>query len=118
MNPIIYVGLDNYNRLAFLNRQEDPVLNIVSEVMGVSLDQIKSKSRIQTYVTARCLICHFLREYTSLTLSAIGKVIGGRDHSTVIHQLDQFKNLYQYNYEFKLIADKINDRLSVYKNVA
>ena len=38
-----------------------------------------------------------LREETELSLAAIGKILGGRDHSTVLHGHDRVASLIDLN---------------------
>lgn len=118
MTPLIYAGLDSYSKLSFLNRQEEPIINAVSDVMGITLEQIKSKSRLRVYVTARFLICHYLRKYTKMSLKDIGRVIGNRDHSTVLYQLEQYDNLMLYDHDFRKLSYRVEERLSIYRDVA
>ena len=44
-----------------------------------------SPSRTRTLVTARQIAMYLLRELTEMSLPKIGQVLGGRDHTTVIH---------------------------------
>ncbi|MDD6111384.1 MAG: helix-turn-helix domain-containing protein, partial [Prevotellaceae bacterium] len=43
------------------------------------------RSRKRDYVAARQLSMYFAQKYTKMPASRIGQLIGGRDHSTVIH---------------------------------
>ena len=61
------------------------VISAVSNHFGVAADQIKGKSRRKMTVLCRQVAMYLLREETSLSLNAIGKLLGGRDHSTVLH---------------------------------
>lgn len=55
----------------------------VCSVMKVSISDITSQSRKQNIVFARVMLTHFLIK--SMTLADVGKVIGNRDHSTIVH---------------------------------
>ena len=116
MTPLIYAGLDSDSKLSFLNRQEEPIVNAVSEVTGITLQQIKSRSRLRAYVTARCLISHYLRKYTRMSLKEIGAIIGNRDHSTVIYNIATHNDLMQYDEEFRKLSKRVEERLSIYHN--
>jgi len=61
------------------------VIAAVSDHFGIATDQIKGKSRRKMTVLCRQVAMYLLREETSLSLNAIGKLLGGRDHSTVLH---------------------------------
>ena len=61
------------------------MVSAVSEHFQIPADQIRGKSRRKMTVLSRQVAMYLLREETDLSLSAIGKLIGNRDHSTVLH---------------------------------
>ena len=114
MTPLIYAGLDRPIRMAFTNRYQDPIVYTVCDIMNVTQEEIASKSRLRKLSVARCLISYFLRRDTSMSLLDIGNLIGGRDHSTVIYQIKQYKDLYATDKQFRSLADKIQSRIVHY----
>jgi len=76
----------------------EQIITNTSKVLGVDVEQIKSKSRKPELVQCRQIICKLGREKTSLSLKKIGNEIGGRDHATVIHNLESFEADYEYNH--------------------
>ena len=114
MTPLIYAGLDRPSRIAFTNKQHTPILCTVCEVMYITQEELQSKSRLRKLSVARCLISYFLRRDTLLSLLEIGNVLGGRDHSTVIYQVNQYNDLYKGDKHFRSIADKVQSRLAKY----
>lgn len=111
MNPIIYAGLPYIDRMSYLNKSSDVIVSIVSEVTGLTVMQISSKSRKQPFVYARCYISYFLRKYTHMTLKEIGAILGGRDHSTILYSIDLFKQMHQFDKGFKEVANRIENRI-------
>ena len=69
----------------------DDILEKVCNHFGVTQSAIYSKSRKRDYVVPRQLIMFFTAKYTKMPASRIGKLIGGRDHSTVIHSCSQIE---------------------------
>ena len=63
-------------------------IKIITEVcqsQRIDMELIKLKTRKRHIVYARQL-CHWaLRQYTKLSLSKIGEMVGGKDHATVLH---------------------------------
>jgi len=51
----------------------------------ISLDELKSKSRQQCFVQARCLFIYLARTVTPATYAQIAQFLGGRNETTVIH---------------------------------
>jgi chromosomal replication initiator protein len=56
-----------------------------AEYFNITLDELCSKSRTRTLVTARQIAMYLCRELTDMSLPKIGQELGGRDHTTVIH---------------------------------
>jgi chromosomal replication initiator protein len=61
------------------------VLTATATYFDVTLDELQSKSRTRTLVTARQIAMYLLRELTDMSLPRIGQELGGRDHTTVMH---------------------------------
>ena len=47
--------------------------------------QVFSRSRKRDYVLVRQISMYLAQKYTKMPASRIGQLIGGRDHSTVVH---------------------------------
>ena len=69
----------------------DDILEKVCNHFGVTQSAIYSKSRKRDYVVPRQLTMFFTAKLTKMPASRIGKLIGGRDHSTVIHSCSQIE---------------------------
>ena len=63
----------------------DDILEKVCQHFGVSQQHVISKSRKRDYVQVRQVSMYLAQTYTKMPASRIGQLIGGRDHSTVIH---------------------------------
>ncbi len=67
----------------------DRILNEISNVYGVSVDDIRSRKRSAQVSIARKVACYIIKETTTMSYKEIGLEIGGRDHSTVIYYRDE-----------------------------
>lgn len=81
-------------RLLKINRPADgqskivtpnEVINLVAEYFGVGVQQLKGERRTQTIAWPRQILMHLLRTDLKLPLEEVGRLIGGRDHTTVMH---------------------------------
>lgn len=63
----------------------DDILEKVCCHYGVEQKSIFSRSRKRDYVIVRQVSMYLAQKYTKMPASRIGQLIGGRDHSTVIH---------------------------------
>lgn len=76
----------------------DDILEKVCDHYNVTTTQINSKSRKRNFVIARQVSMYLASKYTKMPASRIGKLVGNRDHSTVLHSCSQV--------EKRLLADK------------
>lgn len=53
---------------------------------------IQGAGRVREYVRIRQMICYFAYKTTPNSLKSIGNVLGGRDHSTVIHSIQKIED--------------------------
>lgn len=70
----------------------DDILDSVCNHFNVSTTAVMSRSRKRDYVVARQVSMYLAQKYTKMPASRIGKLVGGRDHSTVIHSCTQVEN--------------------------
>ena len=61
------------------------ILQATAQYFEVSVDDLRSKSRSRTLVTARQIAMYLLRELTEMSLPRIGQELGDRDHTTVMY---------------------------------
>ena len=52
---------------------------------GLPQKQLKSPSRRQSIVSARAVAVYLARELAGASYEQIGRALGGRDHTTIIH---------------------------------
>ncbi len=85
------------NETTSLPKKQNPnqVLKIVCETYGVTLKDITGKSRTQQLVVPRQLAMYILRQDAGLNLESIGHMLGGRDHTTIMHGIDKVRKLVQ-----------------------
>lgn len=78
----------------------DDILEKVCQHYNVTTTQINSKSRKRSYVVARQVSMYLAQKYTKMPASRIGKLVGNRDHSTVIHSCSQVEKRMQVDKAF------------------
>jgi len=80
------------------------VIEFVCERSLVCYEDLQSKTRKREIVEAR-QICHWMIKnkvcYNRLSLDAIGQMIGGRDHATVLHSVRTVNNLIETDKTFR-----------------
>jgi chromosomal replication initiator protein len=63
----------------------DDVLSVVASHFGVTVGALRGKTRDHAVAWPRQVAMYLLREETTASLGAIGRDLGGRDHTTVMH---------------------------------
>ena len=67
----------------------DMILVAVADTYGLSVEELVGPRRARPLVTARHVAMYLIRSLTDYSYPSIGKVFGGRDHSTVISAVDK-----------------------------
>ena len=80
------------------------IMAVTAEYYSLTLDDLCGPSKIKNIAGARQIAMYLCRELTELTLPAIGKTFGGRDHTTVMHAA-------------KKIRAEITERRQTYEHV-
>lgn len=99
---------------------ENLIMDVVARYTGISTDKIKGSSREKEIVAARHLYCYFVKYYTRLSLKAIGRTIGNKDHSTVINAIQKVNDAMDLPKSNVLISKHfaiINQRLTAPKRI-
>lgn len=97
------------------NRLEhSDVIDFVCQVLKLDKIKLISSTKRREYAEGRFIAIGIMREeQTCLTLKAMGKLFGGRDHSTIIYANETYNDLYGTNKEF---TEKVNAvKLFMYK---
>ena len=79
----------------------DEILDTVCNHFSVTLSAVNSKSRKRDLVIARQVTMYLAQKYTKMPASRIGRLVGNRDHSTVIHSCTQVENRLKIDSSFK-----------------
>ena len=70
----------------------DEIIETVCNHFNVAASSVAGRSRKREFVVARQVSMYLAQKYTKMPASRIGKLVGGRDHSTVIHSCSQVEN--------------------------
>lgn len=78
----------------------DDILESVCAHFNVTQSSVTGRSRKREYVTARQVSMYLAQKYTNMPASRIGKLVGDRDHSTVIHSCSQIESRLKTDHNF------------------
>lgn len=79
----------------------DDIMDTVCHHFDVTVAAVNSKSRKRDLVVARQVSMYLAQKYTKMPASRIGKLVGNRDHSTVIHSCTQVERRLKLDKDFK-----------------
>ena len=85
---------------------------MVAEHFGVTAEDITSKKRNSEYVLPRQVTMYLCRNILDISLANVGKLLGKKDHTTVIHGIKNIEKELATNEDLKnkieIIKKKIN----------
>jgi chromosomal replication initiator protein len=85
----------------------DDIQRRVSEVFGVKPHDLRSKTRTKAVAFPRQVAMYLSRQLTSDSFAEIGRVFGGKDHTTVIHAANKIEALLDEDPKFRKTLDHI-----------
>ena len=77
----------------------DVIAKTVADHYHISLDDIKSSKRQNDIAYPRQIIMYLCRTITNVALTDVGKYLGGRDHTTIMHGVDKITKDIESNKE-------------------
>jgi chromosomal replication initiator protein len=88
------------------------VIEAVCRATGVTRWELESKQRDRRVVVPRQIAMYLLREDTDLSLSEVGALFGGRDHSTVLHSCEKIVADLQRDERLRTTVNTIREGLT------
>lgn len=77
------------------------ILEMVCENYGVKAKDVCSKSRKGNIASVRHIVCYLGQKFTEVSLSQIGRELGGRDHSTILHSCKKIERQFATDATFR-----------------
>ena len=93
----------------------DDILEKVCDHYNVTQQNVFSKSRKRDYVIVRQVSMYLAQKYTKMPASRIGQLIGGRDHSTVIHSCSTVEQRLKVDKSFSAELSSIENSFKLKK---
>lgn len=128
LNTLLLSSLDPKNPLS-LEKAKDIIKNSIKSKKQISADDIAQvvgrfynidhsliyeKTRRKEVVKARQIVMYLLREDYNISFPHIGRELGGRDHTTVIHSCNKITEDIQTDPSFSQEVDEIRSMLLTY----
>lgn len=89
----------------------DVIMTAVCEKYKAKSRDLTGKSRKKELVVLRQLVMYLAHKYSKLSISQIGREMGGRDHSTVLHSCNQAQHRLATDKAYRLEIEKLEASL-------
>lgn len=89
----------------------DDIIRTVCQHYGLETSAIHNKSRKREVVQARQIAMYLAKTYTDLSASKIGRLIGNKDHATVLYACKNVKELREVDKAFQAEMNEILSEL-------
>ena len=88
------------------------IIEVVAEHFGVDPEDITSKKRNSEFVLPRQVVMYLCRHLTDTPLASIGKLLGKKDHTTVIHGIKKITTDLETSEELRNKIDIIKKKIN------
>ncbi len=109
-----YEALKDYGETERTDLTAEKIINTVCDFFKVTKDEIVGKKRNKEIVEPRQLCVYLIDEMLNIPLQAVGDLLGGRDHTTIMHARDKISNQVKINPHIKTLVNDIKSRLLKY----
>ncbi len=88
------------------------IIEVVAEHFNITVDQMASKNRSSNVVRPRQIAMYLCNTMTDSSLQAIGILLGGRDHSTIIHGANKIEDEIKKDDSTKNLVETIKKKIN------
>lgn len=90
----------------------DTIIDATCKYFGISKADIVGKKKSKEIVEPRMIAIYLISEMLDMPLVAIGKLFGGRDHTTIIHARDKITEQYRDGGRIKTLVNAIKEQIN------
>ena len=87
------------------------IIEVVAEHFGVNPEDITSKKRNSEFVQPRQVVMYLCRTLTATSLQSIAKILGKKDHTTVIHGINKISEEIENNEDLRNKIEVIRKKI-------
>lgn len=107
-------ALKDYGETERTDLDADKIVNTVCEFFKVSREDLIGKKKNKEIVEPRQMCVYLINDMLNIPLTAIGALLGGRDHTTIMHARDKIGNQVKVNPHVRTLVNDIKSRLLKY----
>ena len=95
----------NYNQQSSLNPRH--VISTCAKYFNIKTSDLCGKSRQKDLVSARHITAYLLLTEIKLPLEEVGRLLGGRDHTSIMHARDKIHTDFSTNPQMRTLINQI-----------
>ena len=107
-------ALKDYGESERTNLDANKIITTVCDFFKVTKDDLLGKKKNKEIVEPRQMCIYLINDMLNIPLTAIGELMGGRDHTTIMHARDKISNQIKINPHVKTLVNDIKSRLLQY----
>lgn len=88
------------------------IIEVVAEHYNLKTSDLASVTKKKTIAYPRQIAMYLCRELTNVPLVTVGELLGGRDHSTVIHGCEKISTELQTNEQLKSTIESLRKKIA------
>ena len=96
---------------AAVQLSEQKIINIVADYYNMTPTILSGKTRTGQIALARHVAMYLIRINIDIPLTKIGKMFGGRDHTTVMNGISKVENMLKTDDTLKLVIEELQKRI-------
>jgi chromosomal replication initiator protein len=85
------------------------IIDCTCQYYNIQRADLCGKSRSREIVEPRQVCIYVMTDLTAMPLSSIGEILGGRDHTTIMHARDKVASMLQNNIKVRVAVNDIKD---------
>jgi len=103
------------NFVTEINKEVTPdvIQRTVADYYNLEVEKLASATRRRQVVLARQISMFLVKQYTDQSLKSIGRMFGGRDHSTVLYSIKTVKDLMETNDDIKKSLAELERKIRI-----
>ena len=89
----------------------EKIISAVCDYFNITNEDIVGKKKNKEVVEPRMIAIYLISEYLTIPLVNIGKIFGGRDHTTIMHSRDKITEDIKNNKKTQSVVSEIKNLL-------
>ena len=88
------------------------IIQTVCDYYSIGYNEITGKKKSKEIVEPRMMAIYLISDMLDIPLVTIGKLFGGRDHTTIIHSRDKITELMKKDHKTRTIVSDLKSQIS------